>query len=451
MGAKRIFKRVALAVVLILLAAVLFAPTRATREVALRKYPHRIPVRFWHMWSAEWKDVVDKIVDRYNRSQDKYEVIALSIPSGADTKFLLGTVGGDPPDVMAQWNPVIPTWADSGLLTPFEEVMSPQEKALFDREAYPVVKRIGLYKGKTYGIPIGINVMAVFYLPEAFRKAGLDPDHFPATLEALSADGAKMDQRDAHGNLTRIGFLPYDWLHTAPLFGGGFYDFQKNRLSLGSEANLRCLRYLVNARKALGYDDVLRFQAGLNTASFAGGWPFIGGAYAAAVDGQWRVEQLAKYAPHLEYRTALLPPPQGGVPGAGLANGNFMVIPRSAKEKQGAWDFIKFWSGLTDPDRAAEFYVMGGWLPLSPQVAQAPAYRAYIEKYPQFKTFLDAVSSPNLQVIPPVGYQVFLNDEITKQEDLAVRGTISPDQAIRNLETDVAREIRRRKELGEND
>ena len=87
---------------------------RETQEASLRKYPHRIPVRFWHMWSAEWKVVVDRIVDRYNRSQDKYEVIALSVPGGADTKFLLGAMGGDPPDVMAQWNPVIPTWAEGG-------------------------------------------------------------------------------------------------------------------------------------------------------------------------------------------------------------------------------------------------------------------------------------------------------------------------------------------------
>ena len=70
-----------------LLAIFAFISSRHT-TVGFRKYPNRIPVRFWHMWSAEWKDVVDRIVDRYNRSQDKYEVIALSVPSGGDAKFL---------------------------------------------------------------------------------------------------------------------------------------------------------------------------------------------------------------------------------------------------------------------------------------------------------------------------------------------------------------------------
>src|SRR5262245_38391223 len=69
-----------------------------------RAYPGRIPVRFWHMWTAESEQVVERIVDRFNRSQDRYEVIPLSIPSrGADTKFLLSVVGGDPPDCMAEW------------------------------------------------------------------------------------------------------------------------------------------------------------------------------------------------------------------------------------------------------------------------------------------------------------------------------------------------------------
>ncbi len=428
----------------------LFAmPSRATREVSERKYPHRIPVRFWHMWSAEWKAVVDKIVDRYNRSQDKYEVIALSVPgAAADTKFLLGTVGGSPPDVMAQWNPVIPTWADSGVLTPFEELMSPAEKQTFEREAYPVVKRVGAYRGKTYGIPIGINLMAVYYLPQQFREAGLDPDHFPTSLEALTAAASKMTKRDPRGNLIRLGFLPGTLQQTVPLFGGGFYDFEKGKLRLNTAANLRALSYLTALRRRVGFDDVVRFQAGLNTTSFTGGWPFIGGAYAAAVDGQWRVEQLEKYAPKLEYRTALIPPPRGGVAGAGYGNGNFMVVPRSAREKAGAWDFIKFWSGISNPERAAEFYTMGGWLPLSDRVANAPAYQAYVRKYPQFRTFLDAIRSSHIEAAPPVPYQVFVNDQITKIEDLALRGTETPEQALAQLESSVAKEIHRRRELG---
>lgn len=446
MEARRLFRTVGFAA-LALGALSLFAlPSRTTREVSGRKYPNRIPVRFWHMWSAEWKDVVDKIVDRYNRSQDRYEVIALSVPGSADTKFLLGAMGGDPPDVMAQWNPVIPTWAEAKMLTPFEELMTPDEHARFEREAYPIVKRVGLYKGQTYGIPIGINANAIYYLPKALAEGGYR--EIPKTWEGLLEMGERLSKRDKNGTLTRLGFLPGDWRGTMPLFGGGLFDFQRHELTLDRPENLRCLESLVGYRKRLGYEDVKRFQAGLNTDSFAGGWPFIGEAYAAVVDGQWRVEQLAKYAPKLEYRTAPIPAPVGGVPEAGSGGGNFMIVPRSAKEKQGAWDFVKFWSGIDHPERAAEFYCWGGWLPLSEKVAQSPIYRAYIRKYPQFQTFVDAVRSPDLRANPPVAYQVFITDMVQKVEDLALRGSITPKEAVRRLKASVDHEAERRKELG---
>lgn len=421
-------------------------PVRSARESSDRKYPGRIAVRFWHMWSAEWKEVVDRIVDRYNQSQDKYEVIALSVPGSADTKFLLGAMGGDPPDVMAQWNPVIPTWAEGGLLTPFEDLMSPEERRLFETESYPIVKRVGQYQGKTYGFPIGLQVKGVFYLPEAFEEAGIK--EFPKTWEEMVEVSQKLTKQDSSGEITRLGLLPASWSETAALFGGGFYDFENNRLSLDDPKNLETLTALVELRGRDGYDAINRFQSGLNTSSFSGGWPFIGGAFAATVDGPWRVEQIAKYAPNLKYKTALIPAPKGGRPGAGLGSGNFMIVPTSAKQKEGAWDFIKYWSGLTDPIEAAEFYVWGGWLPPNDKVANAPIYKDYIRKHPQFGTFVEAIKSENIQAQPPVAYQVFINDTITKAEDLALRGKITPKQAFERVQNLVKEEVARRRRLG---
>jgi multiple sugar transport system substrate-binding protein len=439
-----VLKRIVL--VALILAAVVFC---AVPTQTARKYPNRKPVRFWHMWTAEWEVVVNRIADRFNESQDEYEVIPLSVPSsGADYKFMLSTVGGDPPDVMAQWNAVIPTWAENGLLTPLDELMSPEEYARFKREAYPVVQRVGFYKGKLYGVTIGLNVSGCFYLPKHFREASLDANHFPETLEELVADAEKLNRFDKNGNLVRLGFSPPGITSTAPLFGGGFYDWKTGEVTINTPENRRALQFLVDYRKKLGYENVVRFESGLDTGSFAGGWPFIGGAYSVAMEGAYRVEQIAKYAPDLEYRTAPMPPPKGGVPRAGYGSGNFMIMPKTAKNRDGAWKFVKFWSGLDDPARAAEFYTWGGWLPLSPAVAESPIYQEYLRKYPQFKTFLDLLPSEDLQTRPPVAYQVFLMDQLTRYQDMALRGTLTPDQALQALELEVQKERQRRKEMG---
>lgn len=418
------------------------APTR-------RSYPGRTPVRMWHMWTGEWKEVVDKIVDRFNQSQERYELIALSVPTqGADVKLLLAAAGGNPPDVMAQWNPVIPTWANNGLLIPLDELMSPAEKARFDTEAYPVVKRLGTYQGHVYGLTIGLNIHACYYRPDHFREAGLDPDRFPTTMEELVRVGEKLNQFDQRRNLTRIGFMPKDFRHMAAVFGGGFYDWQAGGLRVRTEPNLRALEFLATERKKLGFDQVVRFESGLNTGGFAVEWPFISGAYSVLIDGQWRIEQVGKFAPNLEYRVAPIPPPRGGRPLAGWSNGNFMVIPRAAREPRGAWEFVKFWSGLENPERAAEFYTLGGWLPLSPAIARAPKYQEYLQKYPQFRTFLKIMPSENIQPLPPVPYQVFLMDGIKRAEEAAVRGTLSPTAALDKLDADLRQEQARRRTIG---
>lgn len=414
-----------------------------------RKHPQRIPVQFWHMWTAEWKDVVDRIVDRFNESQNTYEVIALSVPmTSADSKFLLAVAGGSPPDVMAQWNPVIPKWAENGLMMKLNEFMSPGQWEEFQKTVYPAVKKIGMYKGDLYGVTTGLNAFACYVRLDYLREANIPLSDFPDTLEALVEWGSKLHKFDDKGNLQRVGYLPAFYHYYTSGFGNGFYNWTENKLTLNTPDNLRALNFMVDERKKLGFANVIRFESGLAIGLGNMDWPFITGAYTILVDGQWRVEQLARYAPNLDYATVPIPPPKGGRPHFGFTNGNFMIIPKGAREPEGAWEFIKFWSGLENPDRAAEFYTWGGWLPLCPAIAEAPMYREYVRAHPQFQTFLDLLPSENMDPMPPVPYQVFLFDRIVRADEAATRGVLPPQQALDRLEKEVAQEIQSRKEFG---
>jgi len=417
-----------------------------------RKYPDRTPVRFWHMWTAEWKDVVDRIVVRFNESQDGYEVIPLSVPgTAADSKFLLSVAGGAPPDVMAQWNQVIPKWAESGLIIPLNSLMSSEEWEQFQRTTYPAALKIGMYKGDLYGVTTGLDIYACYCRLADLREAGLDTSNFPETLEELVRWGRQLTTFTSDGDLGRIGFLPSWFAIYAPAFGGGFYDWTKNTVILNTPANLRALTFLVDERRRLGFENVVRFESGLTVGLGNAQLPFISGAYSITVDGQWRVEQIAKYAPELEYATFPIPPPEGGRKHAGWVNGNFMIIPKGAEHARGAWEFIKFWSGIENPERAAEFYTWGGWLPMCAAIAEAPAYRDYIQKYPQFKTFLDVLPSENIQPTPPVPYQLYLWDRISQADNAAQRGTLTPQAALERLEKEIAQEVETRRLFGYKD
>ncbi|AIE87794.1 sugar ABC transporter substrate-binding protein [Fimbriimonas ginsengisoli Gsoil 348] len=415
----------------------------------LRKHPSRKAVRIWHMWSGEWKEVVDDIVAKYNASQDKYEVVPLSLPEGAETKLQMGIAGGDPPDAIVEWNPVIPTWAQAGLLQPMDELMTPAERAGYDRDAYPVVKRIGIYNDHIYGLAVGLNLSACYVRKDILKEAGVDPETWvPKTLEELEEVGHRMDRRDKNGNLTRIGFMPVGFNALAPAYGGGLYDWNgKQQVTIDTPENRTAMRHSAEARKRLGFDDVVRFQSSQGS-DFGGAWSFIQGYYGILMDGQWRVEQLRKYAPDVPYRVFPLPPPKGGLPLAGSTGGNFILIPKGAKNVDGAWDFVKWWNGLDDPNTAADPFVKMAQMPPSRAVANTEIYRRYLKENPAFAVFVSMLPSRNIQPLPPVPYQLFLSDKRNAAEDAAQRGSISPDDSLKRLDQQVRAEIARRKSLG---
>ena len=430
----------------VLITAIVFASGRTTPV----KYPLRKSVRFWHRWQGDWEKQVQKIVDAFNESQTEYEVIPVSIPSGgADSKVVLGVIGGDPPDIISMFNGAVPNMAANGFLTDLGTLMTPEEKKRFFSESYPSIRETGMYRGKCYAITIGADLMALYVNVKQLREAGFDPDKFPKTLEELEDMGIKLNKYDKQGNITRLGFLLSDLPYVARYFGGGFDVSQNGSLSLNTKNNLRALESIVSFRKKIGFDNAVRFQAGLNDIEGAASWAFMHGDLSVTYDGQWRVEELRKFKPEMEYRVYPIPPPKdGGIPLGGVVGGNYMIVPISAKQKQGAWQFMKFWTGLNNPDRAAAFYNLGGWLPYSPAVANSPTFQKWLKQNPQFQAFLDILGSPNCKGSPPIANLQFLNDLIGRAEDQAVRGEKSPKLALEELEAKFVEERNKRRALG---
>lgn len=415
-----------------------------------RKYPDRKLVRFWHRWQGDWEKQVQKIVDAFNESQTQYEVVAVSVPgSGADAKFMLGVIGGDPPDLMSMGSGAVPNMAANGFLTKLETLMTPAEKKAFFEDSYPAIRDIGMYKGSCYGMTIGADLMALYVNCQQLREAGYDPNNFPKTLEELEAMGMKLNKYDKDGHLTRLGFLMSDVGYVSHYFGGGFDVHEDGTLELNTPQNLRALQAIVDYRKKVGFDNVLRFKAGLNDIEGAASWAFMHGDLSVTYDGQWRVEELRKFKPDLEYRVYPLPPPKvGGTPLGGQVGGNYMIIPVSGKEKQGAWEFLKFWTGLDNPDRAAKFYNMGGWLPYSPAVANSPTFKKWLKGDSEFQAFLDILASPNCKAPPAIANLQFLSDLISRAEDQATRGSVTPKEALEQLESKFKEERDKRRKLG---
>ncbi|MFF4622843.1 sugar ABC transporter substrate-binding protein [Nonomuraea jabiensis] len=158
--------------------------------------------------SSEWVKLLDKCGTDAGVKVER---------TGYDTsdltnKALLAAQQGNPPDVLIVDNPVVSTLAEAGVLTTTEE------NKLDVSAIAPNLLAAGQSGGKTYGVPIGANTLALYYNKDVLKKAGVDIasvkdwPSLTAALEKVKAAGKKGITFSAIG--TEEGsfqFLPWFW------------------------------------------------------------------------------------------------------------------------------------------------------------------------------------------------------------------------------------------------
>ncbi len=411
------------------------------------KMPGRIPVVFWHGFAGEWQPIYEGMVQRFNASQSKYEVIPVSVPDAdLPMKFLLSASGGATPDIFLDWDPVLGLWSDKGLVQPYDNVMTPAERQEFTKITYPIVKRHSMYRGKIMALIDGLDLYAVYYRLDHLKEIGVDQNHLPKSLDEIVALGKRLDRFDKNGRLSRAGFLPTGVINYSPVFGGHFN--KDGQITVNTPENLAAMKFIRERTASYGFDAVTRFKASM-AADVGPTMAQIAGNYSIMFDGEWRVKQIAQYKPDLPYFLAPMPAVKGGKGGASISAPNYLFIPTAAKEPKGAWEFAKYCVGFLHPEEGGRHMGEMGWLPDDPEVAKSKSYQAYLRKYPKYKVFVDLMTSENVELPPRGPLQAFATDQLNKAEDEVVRGAQTPEESLRTVEKNIADEKKRLRDLGE--
>jgi multiple sugar transport system substrate-binding protein len=428
-----------------LLVALLILAARERSAVSNDVPTERQEVVFWHFWGGDDRRVVESIVQRFNERQNRHWVRPIAMPgSNLDLKLFLGVAGGEPPDVVNQDDPIVGDWAARGTLTPLDELAISAELEEIGERLFPAALALGTFQNRLYALCNGLDIRALYYDAELLDEFGLRP---PKTIAELDAAALTIAPAGADENRTRYGFLPdprriWAW---GIVFGGQFFDPASGELTLDNDRNVAALDWMASYARRYGAANVLRFRAGdqkLPGAAF----PLLQERYAMIMDGQWRVREIAAdreaaiaagRRPH-RYGVTSLPVPPGGREKAGWVNGNFFVVPRGGKNPQGAWEFMKFWSGIAGHEAdAAQACAAGGWIPVSQAVVEQPAFQTYLERNPDFRTFVELAGSPNQVPTPQIVGAPYLQDEAIRAAEDAIYGGADPGEALRAAQSRV--------------
>jgi len=404
----------------------------------------REEVVFWHFWGGQDRPIVDGIVDQFNQSQDRYWVRAIAMPgSNLDLKFFLSVAGGDPPDLMNQDDPIVADWGHRDVLTPLSELATDEELERLHHWLFPAARQLGSYQGKLYALCNGLDIRALYCNETMLAEHGLE---LPKTTDDLDRIAETIAPSDTPTGRQRMGYLPdprrlWAW---GIVFGGSFADLTVDdpakMITADSPENFEALSWMAGYSERYGPSEVAAFRSGeqaLTGASF----PLLADRrYAVVMDGQWRVRDLeiAKLVAETNSQTldqfaaVPLPSPPGGKTNAGWVNGNFFVVPKLAKNKQGAWEFMKFWSGFDDHEAvAAKACAAGGWIPASQQVVDQPAYQQALQRWPLLLTFVQLAASEHQVPIPAIPVAALYNQEVIRAaQEVMYRGA-DPAEMLR--------------------
>jgi multiple sugar transport system substrate-binding protein len=154
---------------------------------------------------------------------------ALESPPDFNTYIMTALASGTAPDVWSQDASSLALVAGSGQILDMERCVEILPDFDFDR-FFPAALELhqNLEEGRTYGVPNGFTPMVIYYNPEAFERAGVEPPaeenltwaEFQELAQRLTLDSEGRNALDAdfdRDNVEQFGYrvrrFPLDWVH----------------------------------------------------------------------------------------------------------------------------------------------------------------------------------------------------------------------------------------------
>lgn len=299
----------------------------------------------------------------------------------------------------------MPGFAQQGLLEPFPDDLAQDIRDKVAPAAWSPME----YDGKIYGFASQPGVSSLFWNKDLVKQAGLDPDKAPATWDELLSNVTKVTEAGAgkfygggvYAGPNAGGYLRYGTLLI--INGGGFADDQGQPI-FNSDANVETVQFL----KELNKNHPPGLMANTNEGAYFDA--FKKGQIAYLIDGPWRAGESAHL--DIDYGMAQIPLSSDGQPGNITIGAAFHSVPKDAKNKEAAFEYIRVMYSEEIQQLIAD---TGARSPVLKSIAESEDYKA---AHPEMYQHYLAMSG-NVQGLPTFAkedskiWQMF-GDAVTK-------------------------------------
>lgn len=383
----------------------------------------RIHVVYWEKWSGMEQEAMEEIVELFNNSQDRIYVEYVPI-NDIRGRLLLATAGGDPPDVAGVFGETILKYSERGAILPLDDLM--ERDGISPGDYLPSVIQLCQYHGFTWGLPSTPASIALHYNKRLFREAGLDPERPPQTIEELNEYARMLTKVGENGEIIQLGFSPVEPFWFKPWwiwwFGGRHWD-EESQMTLNTQENLRCFRWIRSFPEEYGVDALQRFESSGGQIRSAQNL-FLDERIAMQLQGVWMANFIETYNPDMEWGAAPFPAFSEDMAEVTFVDTDILVIPKGARHPHEAWEFIRFVQRQENIER-----LCFSQHKFSPLRQVSPDF--YMDHpNPEIDLFRRLAESPNAHPVPRMPIVEELREEMIVAVDKVWLRTSTPEQAL---------------------
>ena len=276
------------------------------------------------------------IVQKFMETHPNIIVEEQPVPGEYDTTILAQIAAGEPPDVFVSGDVFVAPFIKDGVaadLTPFFEA----DPDLKEEDFYPAV--IDFFRGPdghVYMLPDAVDVQRVYFNKALFDAAGVEYPTEGWTIDEFKEKAAALTSGEGPEKI--YGFfadswwgvwLPYVWMN-----GGDILSEDGTQCTLTEPAAVEALEWYGDFIRQ-GYSPTPEEMEGLGMT----GWDlFVNGQVAMYQTGGWDIPSFEEEAP---FEWSMVPLPKGKSEATFLHLSNY-VIAANSKNKEAAWEFLKF-------------------------------------------------------------------------------------------------------------
>lgn len=369
-------------------------------------------------------EIMQKMVQQFNDEHPNIQVKAVFTGSYNDNtaKIITSLKGGNPPDVVISLSQDLTMLLDLDAIQPFDELFASKDPALqFDEsDFFPAFMLNSSRDGKIWGIPFQRSTPVMYYNKEAFKEANLDPQKPPETWDELVKMASQTMVKDKAGKVQRWGVeIPISgtstWLFEALAIEAGkdIYNGNPAAIELDTPESKHAMQWLIDLSKKYKVmpEGVIDWSAASTD--------FTSGATTFLYHSPGSLSAIMKQAP-FEVGVAFLPKDkQYGVPTGG---GNLYIMKGIPEERrQAAWTFVQW---MVAPDRAAQWSIDTGYVPVRKAAEQTKLWQDYIAGRPQAQIALEQLPYAQAEL------DTHKRSEVQKMVADAIQAVLSGSQSI---------------------